>query len=168
MKRITLALVVCCLVLAIARPSASEDAKPSAMVGDNAAQPMNLKYKDAKWSQVFPELAEKSPMMTILRVDPVTKATHLMIRVPKNFHVPAHWHTANETHTILTGEFTVLCNGTREELTRGDFNFVPSKMQHEAWSGKDGALLLITVDGPWDLNWVNGTPKPSDMLESGK
>ncbi len=29
-------------------------------------------------------------------------------------------------------------------------------MFHEGWVGPDGNLLLITVDGPWDLNLVGG------------
>jgi hypothetical protein len=38
-------------------------------------------------------------------------------------------------------------------------------MHHEAWTLPDeGALLFITVDGAWDIQWVNGTPKPADVL----
>ena len=29
-------------------------------------------------------------------------------------------------------------------------------MIHEAWVGPDGNLLFITVDGPWDLNMMDG------------
>ena len=29
-------------------------------------------------------------------------------------------------------------------------------MVHEAWVGPDGNLLFITVDGPWDLNMMDG------------
>jgi hypothetical protein len=27
-----------------------------------------------------------------------------------------------------------------------------------------GDEAFITVDGPWDINWVNGPPKPSDLM----
>jgi mannose-6-phosphate isomerase-like protein (cupin superfamily) len=88
-----------------------------------------------------------------------------MIRVPPRFHVPLHWHTANETHTIVSGTFVIECDGKREVLTIGSFSYVPGKMAHEAWTtAKEGALLFITVDGAWDINWVNGPPKPQDLL----
>jgi hypothetical protein len=34
---------------------------------------------------------------------------------------------------------------------------MPSKTIHEAWTKPDeGSLVFITVDGPWDLNLVEG------------
>jgi hypothetical protein len=42
-------------------------------------------------------------------------------------------------------------------LGPGSYNRMPSKMIHEAWSPPDeGNLVFITVDGPWDLNLVDG------------
>jgi mannose-6-phosphate isomerase-like protein (cupin superfamily) len=116
-----------------------------------------------------PDLGDKASEITILRVDSKTKATHLLIRVPKNFHVPKHFHTANETHTIVQGTFIVECDGKRESLTQGSWNYVPSKMVHEAWTKPDeGALLFITVDSGWDINWVAGPPKASDWIGGRK
>ena len=84
-----------------------------------------------------------------------------MIRVPEDFHVPKHWHTANETHTIVSGTFIMQHEGgQREELGPGSFNYVPSKAVHQAWTKPDeGTLLFITVDGAWDVNWVEGPPQ---------
>jgi quercetin dioxygenase-like cupin family protein len=98
--------------------------------------------------------------MTILHVDPTTHATQLMIRTPKNFHVPRHWHTANETHTVVSGTITFEHEGgQREELGPGSYMYMPSKMIHQAGTPPDeGSLLFITVDGPWDVNWVDGPP----------
>ncbi|HEY2923401.1 MAG TPA: cupin domain-containing protein [Candidatus Eisenbacteria bacterium] len=166
MKSTRLIAMVCCLGLGIVTPPASGQAPMSSDSETHIqAQPLSVKLEDAKWSRMFPELGARSPQISILRIDPRTQATQLMIRVPKNFHVPMHWHTANETHTVLKGDFIVECNGKRDVLERGDFNYVPSKMPHEAWTPKkEGALLFITVDRAWDVNWVNGTPKPSDMI----
>lgn len=125
---------------------------------------LNVRPVDMKWQQIFPELGARSPEITILRVDPATQATQLMIRVPKNFRVPPHWHTANETHTVMKGTFIIECEGRRETLGAGSFNYVPARMVHEAWTKpNEGALLFITVDGAWDINWVNGPPKPADL-----
>ena len=134
-----------------------------------AAHAMNLHFKDLKWEKLQPELGKRSAEITTLRVDPNTKATHLMIRVPKDFHVPKHWHTANETHTVVKGTFIIESQGKREALGQGSWNYVPSKMVHEAWTRpNEGALLYITVDSAWDINWAGGPPKPSDFLGGRK
>jgi mannose-6-phosphate isomerase-like protein (cupin superfamily) len=130
---------------------------------------MSVRFEDLKWNKIVPELGDKSPEIAILRVDPKTQATHLMIRVPRNFHVPKHWHTANETHTIVKGTFIMECEGKRTTLGQGSWNYVSSKMAHEAWTKPDeGALLFITVDSAWDINWSAGPPKPSDFLGGRK
>ena len=75
------------------------------------------------------------------------------------FHVAKHWHTANETHTIVSGTFLMEHDGERVALGPGSFNYMPSRMVHEAWTRPtEGVLLFITVDGAWDVNWVEGPP----------
>ena len=136
---------------------------------ESADHAKNIRFQDLKWEKMQPELGDRSSEITILRVDSKTKATHLMIRVPKNFHVPKHWHTANETHTVVKGTFIIEHEGKRAILGQGSWNFVPSKMAHEAWTKpNEGALLYITVDSAWDINWVDGPPKPSDFLGGRK
>jgi quercetin dioxygenase-like cupin family protein len=118
---------------------------------------INLKFEDIKWQKIMPDLGGGSPEIAILHIDPQTQATKLMIRVPKNFHVPPHWHSANETHTILSGTFILQHgDGPREELGPGSFNYIPRRMVHQGWTKADeGVLLFITVDGAWDVNFVD-------------
>ena len=156
----TLVLAVCWVVAGATALSAQGDRS----VSDNSSQLLFVKYKDAKWAPVFPELGLWSPRLTILRVDSRTHATELLVRLPKNAHIPMHWHSANETQTVLEGNFIVLCAGKKSVMEVWDFNYVPKKMPFEAWTRKDGALLYITVDGAWDMNWVNGPPTREDML----
>ena len=95
-------------------------------------------------------------MKSILYTNPTTKATYLIIRADKDTHVPRHWHTANETITILKGTFVVKHDDSdaRSEMTPGSFAYMPAKMVHEAWAKDEGATYFITVDGPFDINWV--------------
>jgi hypothetical protein len=37
-------------------------------------------------------------------------------------------------------------------------------MVHEAWLPA-GALVFITVDGAWDVNWVEGPPTAADLAK---
>lgn len=119
--------------------------------------------KDIKWERMEPELGRRSAEIAFLHIDPITKATQLMIRIPPGTYVPKHWHSANETHTILSGTFVMVCEGKRVNMNAGSFNYTPAKMIHEGWTTKTaGTLLFITVDGAWDINWVEDSDtKPS-------
>jgi quercetin dioxygenase-like cupin family protein len=121
-------------------------------------------YADLKWEKILPDLGESSPEICILHVDPKTKATKLLIRTPKGIHVRKHWHSANETHTVILGTQVFACEGKRIEQPPGSFNYLPAKMVHEAWLPA-GSLVFITVDGAWDVNWVEGVPTAADLTK---
>jgi quercetin dioxygenase-like cupin family protein len=109
-------------------------AQPASQPGHSPDQAIYLKSEDMKWEKIIPELGDKSPEIIILHVDPNTKATKLMIRTPKDFYVPKHWHTANETHTVISGTFIMQHEpGQRHELGPGSFNYVPRR-----WSMRPG------------------------------
>jgi len=127
-------------------------------------QAMFKNYDDLKWNKILPDLGESSPEICILHVDPKTNATKLFIRSPKALHVRKHWHSANETHTMILGKATFACDGKRIEQGPGSFNYLPAKMIHEAWI-PEGGLAFITVDGAWDINWVEGAPTAGDLTK---
>jgi quercetin dioxygenase-like cupin family protein len=119
---------------------------------DTLPHPVFQKFSDLKWEKTPDGVQD----VAILHVNPVSKAMELIIRAPKNFHVPRHWHSANETLTIISGTFTMKHDGSDEKvaLNTGSYSYMPARMIHEAWAGDEGATFFITVDGPWDLNWV--------------
>jgi quercetin dioxygenase-like cupin family protein len=128
-------------------------------------QPVNIPFGDAKWQAIVPELGNDSPQIAILRVDGKTGATQLLIRIPKMMHVPLHWHSANETHTVIQGDWVFEHDGSRHRLGPGGFNYIPAKTHHQAWAS-DNALVFITVDSAWDVNWVEGPPGKPDLGKS--
>jgi quercetin dioxygenase-like cupin family protein len=132
------------------------------LVQTNAAQAISARYENLKWQNIVPELGNDSPQVSILREDPLTHATQLLIRVPKQMHVPMHWHSANETHTVIRGKWTFEHEGGRDQLGPGGFNYIPAKMRHQAWASND-SLVFITVDAAWDINWVSGPPGKADL-----
>ena len=145
-------------------PTPAEKGQASHETVDGARQPIFTKYQDFKWDRIIPDLGDSSPEICILHVDAKTQATNLMIRTPRAIHVRKHWHTANETHTILVGAATLECDGKRMELGPGSFNYMPARMVHEAWLPA-GSLTFITVDGAWDVNWVEGPPTAADLTK---
>jgi mannose-6-phosphate isomerase-like protein (cupin superfamily) len=119
---------------------------------------------DLKWDRIIPDLGQDSPEICFLHIDPKTHATSLLIRTSKAIHVRKHWHTANESHTMISGEAVLACEGKRVELSPGGFNYMPAKMVHEAWLPTN-SLTFITVDGAWDVNWVEGPPTAADLTK---
>jgi quercetin dioxygenase-like cupin family protein len=136
----TLSAIVCS---SFAQAAVAQEAAPHAIFRT---------FNDLKW--------EKTPDgfqdIVILHVNPISKASELIIRAPKGFHVPRHSHSANETLTVLSGTFTVKHDGSDEKvaLNPGSYSYMPAKMVHEAWAGEEGATFFVTVDSAWDLNFV--------------
>src|SRR5713226_4002867 len=157
-RKIRLALVA---ILIPALLAGQNIKKPKVTTG-NASQALSTTYEDVKWQDLVPELGKDSPQIGILRVDPRTHATQLLIRAPKQMHVPLHWHSGNETHAMIRGEMTFAHGDKRERLGPGGFNYIPAKMKHEACVGDD-SLVFITVDSAWDVHWVNGPPARADL-----
>jgi mannose-6-phosphate isomerase-like protein (cupin superfamily) len=124
--------------------------------------PIFKQLSEVQWTKMLPELGDASPEMAILHEDSKTHATQLLIRSPKALHVRMHWHSANETHTMVIGSATFECGGKKAEFGPGGFNYMPARMVHEAWVAA-GAVALITIDGPWDVNWVEGAPTAADL-----
>jgi quercetin dioxygenase-like cupin family protein len=130
---------------------------PALAADPPSSHPSVHKYQDLKWEKINPEMGSKSAEIAVLHVNPTTQATEMLIRTPKDTHVPKHWHSANETITIIHGTFIIAHEGDSERMSldAGSFAYMPAKMIHEAWTGPDGeAMYLVTVDGAWDINWV--------------
>src|SRR5437016_12360403 len=121
-----------------------------------AQPPIFTGYSELTWNKSIPELGAKSPEIAILYVDQTTQATQLMIRTPAAIHVRKHWHSANETHTIIRGTATLACDGKRAKLGPGAFNFMPAKMVHGVWRPA-GSLTLIAGGRGADILSVEGT-----------
>jgi quercetin dioxygenase-like cupin family protein len=153
------------LFVSLALPAQSSTPQDPAVKGHAGGSPehaTNARYGDLQWQPIVPELGADSPQVSILRVDAETHATQLLIRIPKQMHVPMHWHSANETHTVIKGTFVFEHEGQRHELGPGGFIYLPARLHHQAWASDD-ALVFITVDSSWDVNWVNGPPTRSDL-----
>jgi mannose-6-phosphate isomerase-like protein (cupin superfamily) len=134
----------------------------SAPANTGPEAPIFKQLSEVQWTKMVPELGDASPEMAILHEDSNTHATQLLARSPKALHIRKHWHSANETHTMIIGSATFECGGKKAELGPGGFNYMPARMVHEAWVAA-GAVSLITVDGPWDVNWVEGAPTAADL-----
>jgi mannose-6-phosphate isomerase-like protein (cupin superfamily) len=159
-KRLSLSILLTLVLLPWTNIGA-QTTDPTSATSDS---PIFKNLSDLKWEKILPDLGESSPEICFLRVDPKTHATSLLIRTSKAIHVRKHWHSANESHTMISGQAILACEGRRAELSPGGFNYMPAKMVHEAWLPAN-SLTFITVDGPWDVNWVEGPPTAADLTK---
>src|ERR1700741_4243461 len=88
--------VVISVIAGLTMPVNSQTNEAAPAADASAMEFKNL--SDLKWDKVIPDLGDDSPEICVLRVDPKTQATQLLIRTPKAIHVRKHWHTANESH----------------------------------------------------------------------
>ena len=164
MRRIIWTGTLLLAALALATQVSTQQHSATAHSGGSGGHAMAARYGDLKWQPIVPELGADSPQISVLRVDPKTQATQLLIHMPKRMHVPMHWHSANETHTMIVGTAVFECDGKRVEIGPGGFNYMPAKMVHEAWLPA-GSLTFITVDAAWDINWMEGPPTAADLTK---
>lgn len=159
-QRIKLTLALSLLLSAVG--ASGQSSAGGAGVPSDMNNVLTTPYEDLRWQPIVPELGNDSPQMAILHVDPRTGATQLIIRCSKSMHIPIHWHSANETHMIVKGSAVFEHDGKRMHMGPGSFNFMPAKMPHEAWTSEE-SVVFITVDGPWDVNWVVNPPGKADL-----
>ncbi len=145
-------LVACLLFGLVFAQSAGQQQAPT----DSSRQPIFLKFQGLQWKKAATPQGDCTYEVALLRVDPQTRGTQVLIRRAENCHVQRHWHTASEAITVISGTFILECNGKREALTPGSFAYVPSQTVHQVWTKSDeGSLCFHTLDGPLDAHWVD-------------
>src|SRR5437879_3284964 len=100
-------------------PTTSSSPAPTSSLVQNA--------EDLKMEKRFPEFGDGSPLFAILRVDPRTQETTLMVQFPQAIHIPKHTHEKSESHIILEGShfFEEPETGKRYELRAGGYSYLP-------------------------------------------
>lgn len=149
MKQATLSLIMVIISLAT-----SAFAAPEEIVLKNR--------EDLKWEKMLPDLGEDSPLFSILRVDPKTKATTLIVEFPKAIYIPKHTHKKSETHIILGGSHIFEHNGKRFDVKENGYIYMPGKFVHEAWIPAGSRVIIVLEDG-WKVDWLKGGPTKQDV-----
>ena len=88
----------------------------------------------------------------------------LRIKLPANYKIPPHYHTAIEHVTVISGEFTMgmgenFGQGKATTLKAGDVGIMQPKTAHYASTTKPTEVQVHGV-GPWTLTFVNPADDP--------
>ena len=149
-----------CAVVCIRGLVAAQDKEASS----DAQRAMSAHYEDLKWQAIVPELGSDSPQISdILRVDPTTKATQLLIRTPKeNARSDALAQRERDAHDD-SGERCLRARRQTRQAGAGRIQLHTSKNGAPGVDfGRVGTFLLLWM-GHGDLNWAKNPAGKSDL-----
>jgi len=119
---------------------------------------------DIKWGPAPPAMP-KGAKLAVLQGDPGKPGPFVVrLMVPAGYRIPPHWHTQDESLTVISGTF-YLGTGDRVEtseahtLTAGAFHFLSGK-DHHYLVAKSPAVIQINGNGPFDVTYVNAGDDP--------
>jgi quercetin dioxygenase-like cupin family protein len=120
--------------------------------------------ENLKWEKMLPDLGKDSPVYAVLRVDPKTNETTIVIEFPTAIHIPKHTHEKSETHLILRGShlFENSDTGERYDIKENGYFYMAGNIVHEAWVPAGSKAVIILEDG-WKVNWLDGAPTAKDL-----
>ena len=120
--------------------------------------------KDIKWGAAPPSIP-RGAKIAVLQGDP-SKAGPFVVRlmVPPGYKIPPHWHTQDESLTVISGTF-YFGTGDKVEaskshtLTPGAFHFLSGK-DHHFLVAKSEAVIQINGNGPFDVTYISRDDDP--------
>src|SRR5207249_778012 len=111
-------------------PQPHAQASTASSRADSARMVMLVPFDKLQWTPREP--APGRSQISIVHVDPITKATQLYFRLPPRMHAARHWHSANETNVVVRGTFVIQHEGGEKmTMSVGDFNSMPKRMIHQ-------------------------------------
>jgi len=147
MKTALLALI---LTGSLATTTLQDKPKPEAPVAPK--ETVVVSAANVKW---VPHPSVEGAKMAVQSGDPAKGACVVLMKFPKGMTVPAHFHTANETVTLVSG---VAQFGTGEtvdaakatELMPGSYITIPGKNPHWAIA-KEEFVISVAMDKASDF-----------------
>jgi hypothetical protein len=125
---------------------------------------VTLTPHDLKWMGTPPGLPSGA-QLAVLEGDP-TKSGYYTIRLkmPGSYTIAPHWHSQDEHITVISGTFhagmgDTLNRASASTLPAGSYLSLSGHMNHFAWS-KGAAVVQISGQGPFDINYVNPEDDP--------
>jgi quercetin dioxygenase-like cupin family protein len=130
--------------------------------GSSAGQSSHIAIKEADvhWGDAPPALP-RGVKLAVLQGHPNANGFFtIRLKTPANYKIPLHTHPTDEVVTVLSGkvDFT-LGNSTPQSFGPGSFLVMPAGMQHAA-SMKNQAIVQVSGQGPFVINYVNPSDDP--------
>jgi len=119
---------------------------------------------DIKWGATPPSMP-KGAKIAVLQGDPGKPGPFVIrLMVPPGYKIAPHWHTQDESLTVISGTF-YFGTGDKAEtsnahtLSAGGFHFLSGK-EHHYLIAKSQAVIQVNGNGPFDMTYVNPDDAP--------
>lgn len=118
---------------------------------------------DLKWADV-PSLPPGAKIAVIEGPMNEAKPFTMRLRLPADYRIPAHYHTAIEHVTVISGTFNMglgdnLDTKTTRPLGPGGVAIMQVGTRHFAWNEGETVIQVHGV-GPWTITYVNPADDP--------
>jgi len=135
----------------------------SSATAQHSGAHMLISPADLKWSPV-PSLPPGAQIAVIEGPMNEAKPFTVRLKLPANYHIPAHSHPAVERVTVLSGTFHLGMGdkpdrASAKPLSAGSVAIMQSGTTHFAWTDQETELQLHGT-GPWAVNYVNPADDP--------
>lgn len=141
----------------------------SALAQEPSESEAFINTKDIKWGAVPPWMP-KGAKIAVLRGDPGQSGPFVIrLLVPPGYKIPPHWHSQDETLTVIAGTVYFGPGDTIETnkahtLTAGGFHFLSGK-DHHYLVAKSQAVVQVNGNGPFDITYTDsGDPQNTKKL----
>lgn len=149
---------------------ATENGASRIFVGSPAPASPAVDLQSLTWQKLSPQRPDDGgAQIAIVETDAKTGATRVALKVQPGEALPPYWQEAQETYTVLKGTFVaegVDSAGQPERTDQGPGTFVrvPARMIQRLHAKSDAeAVMLVTVYGEWQPNFVDDTPRPTEI-----
>ena len=118
---------------------------------------------ELKWADV-PSLPAGAKLAVIEGPMNEAKPFTVRLKLPANYSIPAHFHSAIEHVTVISGTFNMgtgdkLDTATSRPLAAGSVAIMQPGTRHFAWTKEETEVQLHGV-GPWTVTYVNAAEDP--------
>jgi quercetin dioxygenase-like cupin family protein len=118
---------------------------------------------DLKWADV-PSLPPGAKIAVIEGPMSEAKPFTMRLKLPANYQIPAHSHTAIEHVTVISGTFNMgtgdkLDTKATKALGPGSVAIMQAGTRHFGWT-KDETIVQLHGVGPWTVTYVNPADDP--------
>ncbi len=121
-------------------------------------QPRSLTPAELDWTGAPPMLPPGASMAVI------EGSFAVRLKFPANYKIPAHWHPAKVTVTVISGTFNLglgdkLDTTKGKPLPAGSIFEMPATIHHFGWTSEETIIQQHGI-GPWGINYLNPADDP--------
>jgi quercetin dioxygenase-like cupin family protein len=104
----------------------------------------------------------------ILRGNPRSEPAWVLLKLASGCRVPWHWHTANETLLVISGQGRIeMKDGAPLEFAPGAYASLPSRHLHQAVCSHE-CLIFNGADAPFDIHYVDANGEEISLEDAMK